>query len=394
LGKIVGAEFSSVRSAVEPLRFGPFSDIRPDAFAGERQLPSVAHIGLDAYGGQAALKKLFGYDNTPFSNALRGLGFVVLEDVPVPFNQTLLSMSAVMNADFPPLDQPPLSGMTDDNLRAMLARTIVESSAIRAFRSQGHEIVFTVTGYDAFHYPKYARLISEPAAAFELSLFEVYFLLFHLDRWGVNLFEPATRAAPLDRMVRDAFSADVVAKLEPPFFLYSHVLAPHPPFTMDREGNATSRWGFSLLGDGDHSLRNDESLIAPYREGYIEKLRYANGAVLAQVERMIDRIEGPLIIVIHGDHGSGSRLIQDSAEKTCLMERMRTTVAIYSNVPKIRAAIAVGGIDNTVNIYRVIFATLLGREFSPAEGQYFAEWSAPSRPLSLSGANFERNCER
>jgi hypothetical protein len=195
-------------------------------------------------------------------------------------------------------------------------------------------------------------------------------------------------------MVRDAFSADVVAKLEPPFFLYSHVLAPHPPFTMDREGNATSRWGFSLLGDGDHSLRNDESLIAPYREGYIEKLRYANGAVLAQVERMIDRIEGPLIIVIHGDHGSGSRLIQDSAEKTCLMERMRTTVAIYSNVPKIRAAISVGGIDNTVNIYRVIFATLLGREFSLAEGQYFAEWSAPTRPLSLSGANFERNCER
>ena len=148
------------------------------------------------------------------------------------------------------------------------------------------------------------------------------------------------------------------------------------------------------MAAGDVSLFNNELLMARYREGYLEKLRYTNKAVLAQVQRMIDQIEGPLVIIIHGDHGSGSLLIQESAEKTCLMERMRTTVAIYSNVPEIRDAVAAGGIDNTVNIYRVIFGALLGTEIPLAEGQYFAKWSAPSKPQSLAGADFERNCER
>jgi hypothetical protein len=316
-----------------------------------------------------------------------------MEDVAAPYNQTLPAMSAVMNADFPPLETPPLSAMTDVNLRAMLARSVIEGSTIRAFRSRGHEILYTASGYHAFQYPKDARVISTQAGALELSLFDVYFLLLQLDRWGMKVAEPATRAAPLDRQVRDALSLDVVDELEPPFFLYSHILAPHPPFTMDQAGNATNRWGFSLLGDGDHTTGNDESLIGRYREGYREKLRYANAAVLAQVARMIDQIKGPLIIVIQGDHGSGSRLVQESAERTCLMERMRTTVAIYSNVPEIRATVAAGGIDNTVNIYRVIFTALSGTKIPGAEGQYFANWSAANQPLSLAGADFDRNCE-
>ena len=67
--------------------------------------------------------------------------------------------------------------------------------------------------------------------------------LLHLDRWGINVVEPATRAAPLDRQVRDALSLDLVDKLESPFFLYSHILAPHPPFTMDRRGTRRTDGG-------------------------------------------------------------------------------------------------------------------------------------------------------
>jgi hypothetical protein len=390
--KIVGAEVFIARTAAEPLRFGPLADLGPDAFAGRPAPPSVVHIVLDAYGGRTALRELFGHDNAPFSDALRGLGFAVLEYVPVPYNQTLLSMSAVMNADFPPLDAPLLSELTAFELRAMLSQSVTESAVIRGFRDQGHEIAYTLTGYSVFRYPEYSRLISTPAGAFELSLFDVYFLLHQLDKWGINLLKPAQRAAPLDLRVKGALSLDVVDKLKPPFFLYSHILAPHPPFTMDRDGKPSNRWGFSLMGGGDHAIGSDESLIPLYREGYMEKLRYTNAAVLAQVTRMIERITGPLVIIIHGDHGSGSRLVNESAGKTCLMERMRTTVAIYSNVPEIRGAVASGGIDNTVNIYRVIFAALLGRDIPRAEGQYFAKWSAPGKPMSLAGADFSRNC--
>ncbi len=392
LSKIAGAGVFSARSVAEPLRFGPLAELGPDAFAAGFSPPSVVHIVLDGYGGRTALIRMFGYDNAAFSDALGALGFTVMEDVSVPYNQTLLAMSAVMNADFPPIGQPPLSEMTGDTLRAALARTVIESAVIRGFREQGHKITYTVTGYNFFRYPEYAQLITTPPGVFELSQFDISFLLLRLGRWGGHLLEPAAMSAPLDRLVKSALSREIVDELHPPFFLYSHVLAPHPPFTMDRNGNPTNRWGFSLLSDGDHALGNDESLRALYREGYLEKLRYTNKAVLAQVKRIIEEIEGPLVIIIHGDHGSGSRLIQDSAERTCLMERMRTTVAIYSNVPEISNAVATGGIDNTINIYRVIFAALLGREIPRTEGQYFAKWITPSESSSLAGAEFDRNC--
>jgi hypothetical protein len=394
VSQIVLAEVFSARTAAEPLQFGPIADLGSDAFAGRPAPPSVVHIVLDAYGGRTALKNLFGYDNTPFSDALRDLGFVVMEDVPVPYNQTLLSMSAVMNADFPPLESPLFSEMDDNNLRVLLSQTVIEGAVIRRFRDLGHEIAYTVTGYNAFQYPEYARLVSTPTEMIELSLFDVYFLLHRLDKWGVNLLEPAQRASPLDLRMKGALSLSVVDKLKPPFFLYSHVLAPHPPFTTDRNGNSTSRWGFSLMADGDLSLADDKSLEALYREGYLEKLRFVNDAVLSQTERMINAIEGPMIVIIHGDHGSGYRFINESAERTCLMERMRTTVAIYSNVAEIRDAVVAGEIDNTINIYRTIFAALLGTEIPPAGGQYFAKWSAPNQPQSLAGADFDRNCAR
>ena len=223
--KIVSAEVFAVRTAADPLDFGPLADLGPDAFAGRPALPSVVHIVLDAYGGQTALKKLFGHDNAPFSDALRGLGFVMLEDVATPYNQTLPAMSAVMNADFPPLDTPPLSEMTTVDLRAMLARSVIEGSAIRAFRSQGHQIRLYWLPGTAPSGTEYTRGSSRRRPGVSWSV-RCLFLVLHLDRWGMNVAEPATRAAPLDRQVRDALSLDIVDELESPFFLYlSHPCA-------------------------------------------------------------------------------------------------------------------------------------------------------------------------
>ena len=96
--------------------------------------------------------------------------------------------------------------------------------------------------------------------------------------------------------------------------------------------------------------------------------------------------------MIQGDHGSGSRLVQESAERTCLMERMRTTVAIYSDVPEIREpsprAASITGQYLPGHLYCIV-----GDQDPGAEGQYFANWSALNQPLSLAGADFNRNCE-
>jgi hypothetical protein len=283
--------------------------------------------------------------------------------------------------------------VTDERLRLFLARSTLEGLVIEAFRGQGHEIHFTESGYNAFRYPRSAHLIAAPAGPFELSLIDIHFLLFYVDPLGVRLLGPAQQSAPLDRRVKAALSPGIAGQLKPPFFLYSHVLSPHPPFSIDRDGNPTGDRYFSRIEDGDEATRGSGALVDRYRAGYVEKLRFTNEAILAQVTRMIGDIDGPLVIVIHGDHGGGSRLAQEDAGATCLRERMQTTVAIYTNVPEIREAYRSTGLGNIVNIYPILFAALAGTEPVLRSGQFFARWSAPGEADSLEGADFDRNCD-
>ncbi len=391
--QIVAGERFHSRSASEPLRFGPLAGAGTDALAVHGQLPSIVHVVLDAYGGTTALRQMFGFDNTPHLDALRQLGFLVFEDVPVPFNQTLLSMSAVMNAEYPPLGEQPLRDMAPLDLRMVLSNAVIDSAASRVFRDNGHTRYYSVAKFGSFPYPADGHVISAEQSPLALSLFDVHFLAVKLRHWGELPFSPESTAAAHIAQTKLTLSPEITDDLSPPFFLYSHVLAPHPPLMTDRDGQPMARWRFSLMSDGDHGHGLNPVLQSEYREGYIGNVQSTNRAVLAQVSRMIEEIDGPLVIIIHGDHGGGLRLAHESAEQTCLMERMHTTVAIYANVPEIRAALERQGLSNIVNIYRVIFSALLDRPLEPLEGQFFARWSDPAHPVSLDGMDFNRNCD-
>jgi hypothetical protein len=391
--QIVAAERFLSRNASEPLPFGPLADAGADAVAVRGQLPSVAHIVLDGYGSTTALRQLFDFDNTPHLDALRELGFLVFEDVPVPFNQTLLSMSAVMNADYPPLGEPPLQNMSPLALRMVLSTAMLDSAVSRIFRDQGHTRYYSVAKFGSFPFPRDGHVISAGQPSFSLAPFDVHFLAVKLRNWGELPLSREATAAPHKAQTKLTLSPDIIDNLSPAFFLYSHVLTPHPPLIANRDGRPMARWRFSLMSDGDHGHGSNPVLQSEYREGYIGNIQSANGAVRVQVSRMIEEIDGPLVIVIHGDHGGGLRLAHESADQTCLMERMRTTVAIYTNVPEIRAALEQQGISNIVNIYRVILSPLLDQPLEPLEGQYFAKWSDPAHPASLAGMDFNRNCD-
>ena len=59
--------------------------------------PNIAHIVLDAYSRQDVLADLYQFDNTPFLDRLRGLGFAVADRATSPYNQTLLVMSSIFS---------------------------------------------------------------------------------------------------------------------------------------------------------------------------------------------------------------------------------------------------------------------------------------------------------
>jgi hypothetical protein len=105
--------------------------------------------------------------------------------------------------------------------------------------------------------------------------------------------------------------------------VFTHIIAPHPPYVFDRDGNPLDPpYAFTL---SDQTTSNiDES-----RMGYLEQLQFINRKVLETVDGILANSESTPVIIIQGDHGSGIQTDYDSWENTCLYERYSILNAYY-----------------------------------------------------------------
>jgi hypothetical protein len=143
-----------------------------------------------------------------------------------------------------------------------------------------------------------------------------------------------------------------------PQFIYQHILAPHPPFNITKDGKPRSLGGFpKVLDDGSHLLKDDKTMRAQYRDGYVAKLQYINAAILEQIDGLKESLDGPLIIILHGDHGGGLHFDQDKKESTCLNERFSPLFAVFATDGAILREFKDD--FNLTNIYRTIFRAML-----------------------------------
>jgi hypothetical protein len=114
-----------------------------------------------------------------------------------------------------------------------------------------------------------------------------------------------------------------VAALEGPKFVFTHIIAPHPPYVFDRDGNPLDPPYAFTLSD---QMTSD---IAASRAGYVEQLLFINQKVLATIDGILASSKSPPIIIIQGDHGPGTRTDYDSWQNTCLYERYSILNAYY-----------------------------------------------------------------
>ena len=73
-----------------------------------------------------------------------------------------------------------------------------------------------------------------------------------------------------NRLLRDALGPDNYQSLTLPTFLYQHILAPHPPFSIGADGNFRET-PMDTLSDGSHAIMDSPDLRAEYIRGYSEK---------------------------------------------------------------------------------------------------------------------------
>lgn len=268
--------------------------------ADQANLPDVYYIILDGYSRADTLKKLYGYDNTPFINELKGLGFVVPDCAQSNYARTALSISSALHMDY-------LENFTDviqkkdPSIDGIIFHDLIQHNPVRSFLGQnGYKMVAFETGYfwnevtsADYYIVGNDNPIEKANNEAEISDFEIMFLRTTFFR----IFSEARSAffQDLTKNIRTPderhydlvlFEFDQLAKipnLPGRKYVYAHIVAPHAPFVFTPYG------GFASTG-----------ATVP---GYTDEITFINQRVIEVIKTILAASSTPPVIVIQGDHG-------------------------------------------------------------------------------------------
>lgn len=357
--------------------------------------PSIIHIVLDGYSSSRSLKEYYDYDNGGFEDELKRMGFVVFDRPVSPYNQTLLSMSSLFLGRYWEEKELDDLGDGDEGKRLMLGRRLLNSGAVAALARNGYNFKFLDSGYEYIHPMRGARVSKVEHAPAFFNEFTYHFLLNSVYRDHVrdaDIIGPTARHAAI---YEHAFSHDLYRDTLTPYFMYQHVLAPHPPFFHDDEQNVVASYrGFSTVHDGSHATFLNPQRIEQYKKGYLNKLKVTNKKLIKQLESIKFSIKGKYIIVVHGDHGGGAYYHQDGVDETCVAERFSPFFAIATNMDSFEYSLRLkkSGTFSIVNTYRFIFSSLTTIDFGALETRaWYVPWADMSAPKDVT-VRLQRNC--
>jgi hypothetical protein len=345
----------------------------------DQPLPDVYYIILDAYTRQDVLRNVFDYNNQPFIQGLRDLGFVVTDQSRSNYAITRLSIPSSLNMNYLDALGPPL----DPNARdaAWLDR-ICKSNAVRqalasiGYRTVAFESAYGMTDWqdaDIYLSPRPASLAG---AQVQLGInpFEAMLVQTSLGRavidgrvklnemFGANIPDP--NKAFRDRILFAFDKVGGVPDISGPKFVWVHIMSPHPPYIFTADGGIASQQAVFTLADQVSGSGSPSE-----RQAYAAQVNYINTRTLAAVKQILANSKTPPIIVIQGDHGAFHVSPQD---------RMKNLNAYY--FPN-------GGSDQVydsispVNTFRVIFNRYFGANLPLLPDRHY--YSDISRPFEL-----------
>ncbi len=347
-------------------------------FVAPKVPPTIFHIVLDGYSRQDVLRRIYGYDNSEFIESLRDLGFFVADQATTPYGQTLLAMNAIFSMDY--LDRFIRDSTADkaeatwSGVRGNMHVQFRNSTVRGLLEGMGYKVVVLEGDYLPVGIQNADEFLADERSTAAFNFFE--FALLRSTPFYPAFLRLANLGNPIESgaasKVKYALASHDYSAMARPFFLYNHILTPHPPFDIDRNGNPRAE-ALHRFEDANHWFGDRADLREQYREGYLEKTRYTNRALLTQLKALINDYPDPKIIVVHGDHGGGLLYNHDDWTKSCLPERFSTLLAVFASDHRLTDGLSHD--MNLVNLYRAVFSTLFGAELAPlADKHYFASW--------------------
>ena len=349
-------------------------------------LPDIYYIIVDGYGREDVLRELYGFDNSDFIQFLRAQGFFVADNSRTNYAQTLLSLASSMNMQY--LDDVTRrlgSGTTD---RGVLIDMVFHSKARSLLAREGYKFVAFETGYggtsivDADLYLAPHQTVRQPFLTSTLNEFEGAFLettavralldeqILSENAFFKNAFDPEYQRKR-DRILFTLSKLEDIPKMQGQYFVFAHVIAPHPPFVFGKDGEKVAPTGAYSLEDGDTFGGSQEAYILGYRD----QATFLNKQLEQTLSRIIARSDPAPIIILQGDHGPGAHLVWEAPDRSPMHERMTILNAYY--FPGEGSKLLYPSIT-PVNSFRALFDGYFGAGYSllPDES-YFSTISRP-----------------
>lgn len=286
-------------------------------------LPDVYFILVDGLAQPAMAQRLFGLPARTLTAPLERHGARILHGSRANYPQTGLSVAATFNlAPLPRLLSVPDVKSRD---RRPLARLVADNRAVRALREAGYRVVTYPSGYPLTRLAGVDRR-HEPLLGPD------FLELYALNDGALPLVMRAMGRGPADgqyglhRRRLDFILGRLPAAREgvpddQPVFVFTHLLAPHPPFVWGPGGARLGSRGLFSLGDGNDWVQANPHETVPYGVFWKNQATYVMQRLEATVAAILAASPRPPVIIVQGDHGPGSKLNWDHPQHTNFEER-------------------------------------------------------------------------
>lgn len=284
--------------------------------------PDIYYIILDGYGRADMLQTVHGFDNAEFVDALEQRGFIVASNSQANYPRTLLSLSSSLNMQY--LDTMS-SVMGNSRLWWPVRDTVQHSEVRKILERQGYKTVFFASSWDDTDI-RDGDYYETPFKVM-LNNFTDSFLVFTNLRilQGIGQFGIAWPSYNTHReLILYSFDRlPDVAEIPGPKFVFTHILAAHPPFVFDQLGdpvNPDYPYSFLIPSFVD---------VSEFQKSYFDQLIFMNREILSTIDGILANSSSPPVIILQGDHGPGYYLDLNSIKGSCLFERFSILNAYY-----------------------------------------------------------------
>ncbi len=352
--------------------------------------PDIYYIILDAYSRADILAEIYSYDNAPFEHQLAERGFYVATQSNSNYATTLASLSSSLNMiHVNSVAQYVAKGpwVNREWIISEALDRILRQNFIMAFLAQdGYQLVSYDSGFERVSLPQVDYYMTAPAIEesnyqtknlFELFFFNTFVEKIYL-RFGKTEKSQLTSIYDAHR-VRLLFTFDTIPEFASKpgnYFVFAHLVAPHPPFVFGPHGEAIdSSVAFTLAAT---NFANRDAQL------YIDEVHYINSLVLQMIDQILAASDTPPVIILQADHGS--RVYTDESRSPELKEKLFFPILNAYYLPGVALESVMYPAMSPVNTFRVVLNEYFGMSLPllPDQSYYWDEESdyrfAPACP--------------